>query len=147
MSDYTHDDSLFEDLDLENAADDPWKHPDNTYNCALTESSAGPTKDASKKGWSLEYTILVGDRAGMVIQEWKQLKPADEKTRSFVKQRLASFNIPPDQMNSVNHEKLLNDPALKNLAVTVKGGRVTAVKIMDENSTGLDVFARPNLDI
>src|SRR6476659_8359264 len=100
--------TLFGDLDVASANDDPFKIPPNTYPCTVTAVKVGPTKAGDKVGMTLVYTIQDGDFAGDDITEWKEIpQPADprnltrEEARalSFLKQRLLNLEVPEDRMN------------------------------------------------
>ena len=112
--------SLFGDLDIQSAEDDPFAIPDNTYECDLTEVKAGPTKAGDKVGMTLEFTISEGDHAGKKIQEWKRIpdpteltsddtkvKADAERAMSFLKARMLDLGIPVERVNSVTPEDLL----------------------------------------
>ena len=105
--------SLFGDLDIESAEDDPFAIPDNTYDCFLTDVKAGPTKAGDKQGMTLEFTIAEGDHMDKKIQEWKRIPdPAspmedDERAKSFLKARMLDLGIPAERVNSVTADDLL----------------------------------------
>ena len=105
--------SLFGDLDIESAEDDPFAIPDNTYDCFLTDVKVGPTKAGDKQGMTLEFTIAEGDHQDKRIQEWKRIpdpaKPLedDERAKSFLKARMLDLGIPAERVNSVTADDLL----------------------------------------
>lgn len=120
--------SLFGDLDVASANDDPFKIPPNTYNCTVTAVKVGPTKAGDKVGMTLVYTIQDGEFAGDDITEWKEIpQPADpqnltkEESRalSFLKQRLLNLEVPEDKMNSVSDDDLVG----MEVYVTTKEGK------------------------
>src|SRR6476469_8152494 len=95
--------SLFGELDVASAEDDPFSVPAGMYESYLTSVKVGPTKAGDKVGMSLEYTINGGDHAGKKVTEWKEIpRPSDPKNpsaedkraMSFLKQRMLNLGIP-----------------------------------------------------
>ena len=120
---------MFGDLDLENAQDDPFAVPDNSYVAYLTDVKVGPTKNGDKVGMTLEYTIDEGPHGGKKITEWKQIpqpadpkNPSDDEARSmsFIKQRMLSLDVPADKINEVKPDDLIGTKVV--VAVKNKGG-------------------------
>ena len=102
--------SIFGDLDVAGAADDPFSVPDDTYECFVTNAEVKPTKDGTKRGLNLTYRIASGDHEGKNISEWKNIPivpkgqepSAEDKTSlSWLKQRLSSLGVPESRMNSL----------------------------------------------
>lgn len=131
---------MFGDLDFENAQDDPFAVPDNSYISYLTDVKVGPTKNGDKVGMTLEYTIDEGPHAGKKISEWKQIpQPADPKnpsdddmrSMSFIKQRMISLGVPADKINTTNPDDLIGTKCV--VAVKNKGGytNVRQVTVVD----------------
>jgi Protein of unknown function (DUF669) len=109
-------DSLFGDLDVASAEDNPFKIPDNSYAAFVSDVKVGPTKDGSKQGMTIHYEISQGDHMGKSVREWKHIvQPANPKqltsdearSASFLKQRLTSLGIPADRMNKVTPEDII----------------------------------------
>ncbi len=108
--------SLFGDLDVASAADDPFKVEDGWHEATLTEAEVKQQKqDPSKYGLALTYEVTSGENAGSNISEWKNYpKPADPKNPTatekrdlaFIKKRLLSLDIPESRMNSLDIEDL-----------------------------------------
>lgn len=107
---------LFGDLDIQSAADNPFAVPANTYECTVTGVKVGPTKDESKVGMTLTYTIQSGEYEGDDITEWKEipqpadphnLTPQERKSNSWLKQRLLSLGVPEDRVNDVEEDDLV----------------------------------------
>lgn len=111
--------SIFGDLDLENAADDPFAVKPGTYIVVVDEAGVQATKDGSKNGLTLSYKIVESDddstMIGRRISEWKDIpkfvdpkNPTEEEARqaSFLKQRLLSLGIPSNELNSTNPSDL-----------------------------------------
>lgn len=116
--------SLFKDLDVASAADDPFKVDDGTYLTTVTSCKIQETKDG-KKGLTFDFTI--DDDAehnaneamhGRKISEWLTIPDTTDDGEfvdpekgpiflSFIKRRLKSLGIPEDEMNTVDHEDLI----------------------------------------
>lgn len=158
--------SLFGDLDVESAEDNPWFKPDGPYECYLHSVKVGPTKGGDKMGMMLEYKIASGSKAGRLISEWKwvpttnqiqgykSLHPVDGQVKddefgekaaqavSYLKARMKDFGIPSDRINKMEAEDLL---ALElHLTVTIqnKNGsenvRAVALYENDDNISPFD---------
>ena len=118
-------DSIFGDLDIASAADNPFEVPDNTYDCFLTDAVVRKSKDGTKKGLALTYRVASGDHEGKNISEWKTIPepedPAnpsaeDKQAMSWLKQRMLSLGVPEARMNSVQPSDLVGT----HVYVTVK---------------------------
>lgn len=141
--------SLFGELDVASAEDDPFAIPDNTYDCFLTDVKVGPTKDKSKTGMTLVFTISEGEHANKKIQEWKRIPtPADPKnlddedkrSLSFLKARLLDLGVPAERVNTVSPDDLIG----KRVYVSVKNNNgYTNVKkvVLADDSASDDPFA------
>lgn len=162
--------SLFGDLDIANAKDNPFFKPDGPYECEISKAEV-KTSAKGNKGFTLDYLIVEGPKKGKKIQEWKpipmpwelkgyktreefeaksrnsdydedQLKENAERNMSFLKQRLKNFGIADEDMNDITPEQLLND--VPRLTVTIKNSgdqeRITNVKI-SEGADNSDPFA------
>lgn len=144
--------SLFGDLDIESAEDDPFAIPDNTYDCFLTDVTVKPTKDESKVGMTLEFTISEGDHAEKKIQEWKRIPASSELTSedtkikadaeramSFLKARMLDLGIPAERINSVGRDDLVGIHCL--VAVKNNNGYTNVRKVTLAPAGGTDPFA------
>lgn len=162
--------SLFGELDIANAKDNPFFKPDGAYECEISKAEVKTSKN-NNKGFTLDYLIVDGPKKGKKIQEWKpipmpwelkgyhseeamksghfdtdydsdQIKENAERNMFFLKTRLKNFGIPVEEMNSVTPEQLLND--VPRLTVTIKNvgdqERITNVKI-SEGTENSDPFA------
>lgn len=108
--------SLFGDLDIAGAADNPNAIPDNTYACVVSKVEVKTNND-DNYGMYFTYTITDGQYKGKTISEYKRLPhPQDhtplsaekkEQALAYIKQRLASLNIPESRMNSVDASDLV----------------------------------------
>lgn len=126
--------SIFGDLDLAAAADDPFAVNDGTYGAILTECTAGPTKKGDKKGMTFTYTIDESEDTAMMgrkIVEWLEIPtPADpqnltseEQTKaSRLKARLLSLGVPQERINYVTTGDLLGTSCVIRLVTTEKNG-------------------------
>ena len=105
--------SIFGDLDIASAEDNPFGVPDNTYETYLTEAEVKTSK-AGNKGLALTYRVASGDHEGKNISEWKNIPTpedpknpsAEDKTAmSWLKQRLISLGVPESRMNTLDPKK------------------------------------------
>lgn len=120
--------SLFGELDVASAADNPFAIPANTYLCTITAVSVGLTRAEDKVGMTLVYTIQEGDFEGEDISEWKEIpSPADpqnltrdeKRALSFLKMRLLELGVPENRINSVTEDDLIG----LDVYVTTKDGK------------------------
>lgn len=151
--------SLFGDLDIEAASDNPWEIPADKYGATVSKvekkddhvSKNNP--DSTPKNYMvIEYTITDGSHAGAIgqtLQEWKKVPKADDEDKdrsmSFIKQRLLSLGVPESKMNSVQPDDLVGIDVYVNVGagkngmpqvntVELKGGSATT------GSTGVNPF-------
>lgn len=136
---------LFGELDFDKASDNPFEIPENSYICYVTNVKVGPTKDKSKIGMTIEYTIDVGQEQGKKFTEWKHIpNPADPKNPSpddlralsFIKARMKDFGIPGERINSLKPEDLIGIRAV--VSTKNKDGYVNVrkVTVVGEDFTG-----------
>lgn len=139
--------SIWGDLDVEAAADDPFAVPNNTYRAVLTDAKVGPTKAGDKVGLTITWTINSEDEHnGKMITEWKQIpQPVDPKnltdeekrTTSFLKKRMLDLGIPPERINSVTPDDLVGRDCM--VSVVNKDNYVNVRKvILIENGVAFD---------
>lgn len=117
--------SIFGDLDIANAEDDPFSIPPGTYEATVSDVEVKDNKDKTLKGLWITYTVIGETENGKKVSEWKTIPaPADPKnpsaedkrSMSFLKMRLSSLGIPESRMNSVQPEDLIGT----DVAITVK---------------------------
>lgn len=147
--------SLFGELDVASANDNPFYKEDGPYTCVVSGAEIKTSRKDGAKGLALKYTIVDGEKKGQFINEWKPIPFAwnlngyaseeDEKNTanydaeiagtaarslSFLKARLKDFGFPPEKMNTLEPKDFLELP---NLVVTIKNenGR--------ENVKGVDL--------
>lgn len=153
--------SLFGDIDLANANDDPYYKEDGTYLCMITgaelkKANPKPDKPASR-GLALKYTILEGEKKGLAISEWKPVPyswningyPSEEDqdattnydaeiasnaamSMSYLKSRLLEFGFESEQMADLDPKDFLELPQMY---VTIKN------KNDRENVTGVELVS------
>jgi hypothetical protein len=122
--------SIFGDLDVASASDDPFKVPANTYNAVVSESKVADSKDGSKKGLVLIYTVEDpgSEHHGKNVREWKTIpQPADPKNpsgedlraMSFLKARLLDLGVPEERINSIQPDELIG----KEVTIDVREGK------------------------
>lgn len=147
--------SLFGEIDVASANDNPFYKEDGQYVCRLTGAEIKTAHKTGDKGLALKYTIIEGKKKGQFINEWKPIPfswqlngyetEEDEKNTvnyddeiagnaqrslSFLKSRLKDFGFPPEKMNVLEPKDFLELP---NLVVSIKNenGR--------ENVKGVDL--------
>lgn len=130
--------SIFGDLDVESAADDPFAVPNNTYRTILTDAKVGPTKAGDKIGLTITWTIQSEDEHnGKMITEWKHIPDpgdpknlSDEEKRaaSFLKKRMLDLGIPPERINSVTPDDLIGRECM--VRVVTKGDYTNVQKVV-----------------
>lgn len=152
--------SLFGDLDVASAHDNPFFKPDGTYTCLVTKCEVKYSKN-NNKGMALEYTIQEGDKEGKKFGEWKnipepwevmgyaskedfeaavnfddKIKERANRDLSFLKLRLKQFGFTPEEMGTIGAEEILSLPWL---AIELKNysGRenIADVKILADSMT------------
>lgn len=116
--------SLFQDMDLASAADDPFGIPADTYDAVISDIIIKEPKQVTDdKGaapfFILEYTIEGGDYDSKTQQEWKRMPSTDsndpgyrlsaegKQRASFIKSRLLSLGIPESRVDTVGRDDLI----------------------------------------
>lgn len=132
--------SIFGDLDVESAADDPFALDDGTYKGVVEKCEVKDSKDGSKKGLFITYMVDDADSKmnGRRATEWKtipQSKDEEDADRaaSFLKQRLLSFGIPADRINSFTPEDAIGVDVVFSVK---KNGEYTNVTRVARPDTG-----------
>lgn len=156
--------SLFGELDIASASDNPFFKPDGTYRCVIGLAEVRRSKKGNVGFW-LEYVIKAGEpKEGKKITEWKTvpmpwelkgyqtqeamnnnaapddtIKEAAEKNLSFLKVRLKEFGFEGEELNSVTQADIMK---VGDVDVTIKNindqERVMGVKLVDGNSSSSD---------
>lgn len=153
--------SLFGDLDVESAEDNPWLKPDGPYKCALAGVSVKATKAGDKMGMTLEFKIVEGSKKGRKITPWNwiptknqlagykslQSKDNEEKDEEFaeraatavsqLKKNMMDMGIPADRINSMDAQNLMDMEQLYIVTIRNKNGseNVTSIAV-DEDTAG-----------
>lgn len=129
--------SIFGELDVASANENPFFKPDGKYISKLTKAEVRYSKSGNK-GMPLEYTIMEGQKQGKTINEWKaipevwetqgyptkddyaaetkysdKIKEDAERNLAFLKQRLKQFGFAAEEMNAITPEQLLELPWLE----------------------------------
>lgn len=109
--------SLFGDLDIASAADNPFSVDPGTYSATVSNVELKDSKAGDKTGLFFTYTITGdGPMVGRSVSEWKTVpqpenpkSPTAEEAQalSFLKMRLASLGIPEARMNTVTPDDLI----------------------------------------
>lgn len=110
--------SLFGDLDVAAAADDPFSIENGTYEATVSKVEVKDSANGEKRGLFITYTVTDEDSPmlGRSVSEWKTIpkvnNPANitsEEARdlSFLKMRLSSLGVPESAMNSVQEDDLI----------------------------------------
>lgn len=141
--------SFFGELDLENAPDDPNSIPDGTYRAFLTDIGKKGTKnDPNKIGVTFKYKLSEGQYDGFEVTEWKSANATDDdRTKSWLKQRLLGLGVPADRLSSVDPSDLIG----KEVYVTVKARNgytnVNRVSLADDNAESVSASAKSAFDL
>jgi hypothetical protein len=109
-------DSLFGELDIASASDDPYGVPDDTYKCVVSDLKIA-VNSKGNRGMTLTFKVTEGDFVGAEITDYKRL-PSDkdkeplvgkkkEDALSYVKLRLRDLGIPDSRMNSLTREDVI----------------------------------------
>lgn len=108
--------SLFGDLDIASASDNPYGVPDDTYKCVVADLKIA-LNSKGNRGMTLTFKVTEGDYKGQEITDYKRLpssvdkEPLTGKKRedalSYIKLRLRDLGIPDSQMNSLKREDLV----------------------------------------
>lgn len=151
--------SLFGELDVASANDNPFFKEDGPYTCVVSGAEIKTAKKTGDKGLAIKYTIVDGPKKGQFINEWKpipmpwnlngyeseenmknttgyddEIAGNAQRSLSFLKSRLKDFGFPPEKMNNLDAKDILNLPQL---VVTIKNenGRenVKGVELANQN--------------
>ena len=149
----TTDDNIFADLDLENAADDPFAISPGTYQATLTDISRREKKendqgDEVPAKIIFEYIIDEDDEesesAGMPIQEWFTVPERDDvsatakRQLSFLKRRMLSLGVRPEMMNTTRPEELVDTQVILKVKRNGVYTNVSSVSLPGDGSTLVD---------
>src|SRR5690349_16508769 len=109
---------IFGDLDLTQAADDPFAIEDGTYEAIITKAEVKRNKNDTDN--FLVFTYTIDDGTKRQAQEWKKIPKAGsegaERDASYLKQRLLSIGVPNERLNSFTPEDALGTEVV----ITVK---------------------------
>lgn len=133
---------LFDGLDVASAADNPFEVDPGTYDAVITGAEAKPTKDESKVGLNIEYTIddVTSPMNERKVTEWKQIPsdvstPEGARAASFLKQRLANLGIPESRMNDVDAGDLIGVECVISVKKNGEYTNVTKVALRKETAS------------
>lgn len=108
--------SLFGELDIASASDDPYGVPDDTYKCVVSDLKIAKNSKGNR-GMTLTFKVAEGDYRGQEITDYKRLPSSEdaeplvgkkrEDALSYIKLRLRDLGIPDSQMNSLKREDLV----------------------------------------
>ncbi len=103
-------------LSASDVPEDPNMIPNDTYSCVISAVKIGPTQKKDKIGVTFRYKIQDGPYQGREISEWKEaalmeggeVKPSTPQTRGYLRQRLIGLGVPPDRLDVVEPEDLID---------------------------------------
>lgn len=153
--------SLFGELDVASANENPYYKDDGDYNCTITSAEKKVANNASEsKGLVIKYTIDDGDKKGLSIQEWKPLPEPwhlkgfesredmenkvnydDEvaskaaRSMSFLKARLMDLGFPPEKMNTLDPKDFYGIQVVVTIKNKNDRENVTAVELRNKKSS------------
>lgn len=134
--------ALFADLDLEDAADDPFAVAEGTWYATVTDFYRKQPKDDTKRpGYLLEYTFDPAEDEddeqaeveGDDISEWFTIpEPGDKskearRQRSFLRRRMLSLGVPEAALSSVTRDEIIGNQVV--LTVTKNGDYTNVSKV------------------
>ena len=148
--------SIFGDIDIASANDNPFFKPDGKYVCKVTKAAVRYSQQ-NNKGMPLEYTIQEGEKQGKKINESKtipevwhvmgyateedwqnevnykdKIKEDAARNLSFLKLRFKQFGFAPEEMNDIKPEDILSLPLLE-IEIKNQGGseRIWDIKLLE----------------
>jgi hypothetical protein len=139
--------ALFADLDLEDAADDPFAVAEGTWYATVTDFYRKQPKAEDKRpGFLLEYTFDPAEDEedeqseveGDDISEWFTIpEPGDNskdarRQRSFLRRRMLSLGVPEAALSSVTREDLIDVKVVLTVSKNGEYTNVTKVTLRDE---------------
>lgn len=139
--------SLFGDLDVASAEDNPWAVPANTYEMDLFKVEV-KDKDG-KKGLILTYKISAGEHKDKTVSEYKAIpQPADPKNPtkeesdalSYLKMRLKSLGVPESRMNTVDINDLQGTACIVTVAINGEYTNVKKVELAGDTAAPAQSF-------
>lgn len=132
--------SIFGDLDIASAEDNPFEIAPGTYQATISDVSVRPTKAGDKTGLIIEYTITDENETGKKVSEWKEIPAKGSKNEataaSFLKLRLSSLGIPENRMNSLQTDDLMNLDVV--VSVKKNGEYTNVVKVALDDGPNVD---------
>jgi len=146
---------LFGDLDIASAKEVSFTIPADTYEAIVSNFEVKPTKDGTKTGMNITYTVTQDGRfRGRTVTEWQRV-PAKEDTdiqtpeqkeqaMGYIKKRLLSLGVPEDHINDVTPDEIIGTNVYMSVKVKPSnkpGGedqnQVTKVVVMTAENTPL----------
>ncbi len=125
------DESIFGDIDLKNASEDPFYKENDTYLCQITEAPITASAKGNR-GLNIKYTIQKGDHEGEPIRDYlaipkkwevkgyptesdldsdtnydKDLEKRSKRSVGFLKKRLLEFGFANEELDSIQPEDIL----------------------------------------
>lgn len=132
--------SLFGDLDVQSAADNPFEVEPGTYLCTVTNAEAKPTQAGDKVGLNIEYTISDEDdndaMHGRKVTEWKWIPSSmattkEQQAASFLKQRMLNLGIPEERINDLSTDDLIGTECIVSVKKNGEYTNVTKVALAE----------------
>lgn len=146
-------DSIFGDLDLTAAADDPFKVENGTY-LAFVKEAEVKLSQKGNRGLNITYEIAGNgnDGDGKTIKEWKNIPDAKDaasdeeggsaegrRSASFLKQRLLSLGVAPESVNKVKVSELVGTKVVITVGENNQGySSVNKVELASNETTSGD---------
>lgn len=141
------------DLKLKDASTDPNKIPEGKYPAIIKDLQTKVLKD---KGNTLIITYQIShedpEYGGKTKPEFKRLPVIDEETgkyatsdderdAAFLKQRILSFGVPEDELDTMNKNDLLGTPLWIELVQSANGQYINVKNVeLREEETGAQVL-------
>lgn len=109
--------SIFGDLDIQGAADNPFTVPDNTYPFVVSDFEVKRNEKSGNTMMLITYKIREGEHEGFeIVDRTRVPAPGDkdiltgkklEDAKSYIKMRLAALGVPEAKMNTVTKEDIV----------------------------------------
>jgi len=142
---------LFGDLDVQNAKEISFIIPEGNYEAVISNFEVKKTKDESKTGLNILYTITEEGRyKGRSVLEWQRVPQPDdtdiqtpeqrETSMGYLKKRLLSLGVPEDEINTVEAKNFIGKPVALGITVRLnpkskeEQNQVRSVKTLDDST-------------
>ena len=119
---------FFGDVDVSDIKNDPFSIDDGTYSAIVSDIKSGPTRDGSKQGLTVTFTVTDEEAEGKRVSRWVLIpevadtaNPTADESRSlsFLKKAIMDLGVEADAVNDVDAEDLIGNEVM--ISVQTKG--------------------------